>query len=270
MEGWQSGLGWCWMAGMYRDLFCLQDRVVLVTGAGRGIGLEIACALAEFGATVLVNGRSQAALARAVERIGASGGRALAVPADVSEDAAVDRLFGRIEAEFGRLDGLVNNAAIRDRRKVFAFARADIDSLVATNLVAPLETSRRAARLMLARNWGRIINITSIAGPIAQSGDAVYTATKGGLEALTRALAAEFGPHGITVNAIAPGFIATEANAAMVADAAIAEWLAKRSSLQRWGKPAEIAAAAVFLASPAASYVTGHVLAVDGGYLSHF
>jgi gluconate 5-dehydrogenase len=255
---------------MYRDLFSLQDRIVLVTGAGRGIGLEIACALAEFGATVIVNGRSESDLDSAVERIRLSGGCARALPADVSDEAAIERLFGRIEGEFGRLDGLVNNAAIRDRREVFAFTRADLQVMVATNLLAPFETSRRAAKLMMPRQWGRIVNITSIAGPIARAGDAAYTATKGGLEALTRALAAEFGAHGITVNAIAPGFIASQANAHMTADPVIAEWLARRSSLKRWGTPAEIAAAAVFLASPASSYVTGHVMAVDGGYLSHF
>jgi gluconate 5-dehydrogenase len=255
---------------MYRDLFSLHDRLALVTGAGRGIGLEIACALAEFGATVLLNGRSESVLDSAVRRIRSSGGRVRALPADISDEQAIERLFGRIEDDFGRLDVLVNNAALRDRRDVFAFTRADLEAMVATNLLAPFETSRRAARLMMPRQWGRIVNITSIAGPIARAGDAAYTATKGGLEALTRALAAEFGAQGITVNAIAPGYIASEANAAMTADPEIAEWLARRSSLQRWGSPAEVAAAAVFLASPASSYVTGHVLAVDGGYLSHF
>ncbi|GGF80975.1 gluconate 5-dehydrogenase [Azorhizobium oxalatiphilum] len=246
--------------------FRLDGRTALVTAGVSGLGFEIARGLAAAGARVLVNGRDTERLTASVAAIQAEGGAALPCRFDATDEAQM----GEALAAAGPLDILINNAGARDRRSLAHMEPDDFRRLIELDLVAPALLSRLAAPAMIAAGWGRIVNITSIAGPLSRAGDTAYTTAKGGLAALTRALAADFGPHGITVNAIAPGYFATAPNAAMVADPEVNAVLQRRTSLGRWGRPEEIAGAAVFLASPAAGYVTGHVLAVDGGYLAHF
>lgn len=248
--------------------------MAVVTGASRGLGLAMACGLAAHGARVWLNGRSasglETAVAQAQAAAGHSGGAARALPFDVTHESEASAALQSVLGAEGRLDILINNVGQRRRQPLDALPAQALRELLEANLVSAWHLCREAAVPMRAQGFGRIINVTSIAGPIARAGDAAYTTSKGALEALTRALAAELGPAGINVNAIAPGYFATETNTAMVDDPATREWLQQRSSLGRWGQPHEVAGAAVLLAGPAASYITGQVLVVDGGYLAHF
>lgn len=251
-------------------LFDLGGRVAVVTGAGQGLGLEIAATLARAGAHVLLNGRQVERLDAAAGRIRASGGAAAPLPFDIADPAAVARAFADIEAGFGGLDILVSNVGIRHRFPLAEITTEDFHRVLDVNLVASFHLAKSAVGLLLPRGRGRIIIVTSIAGPLGRANDAAYIAAKGGLAGFVRALAVEFGPRGITTNAIAPGYFATETNAAMVDDPEVEAFVKRRIPLQRWGEPKEIAGAALFLASDAASYVNGHILTVDGGLSASF
>jgi len=242
------------------ERFSLAGRVVLVTGATRGLGLEIARGMAAAGAAVGINGRD----AKRADEVAKELPGAFAAAFDITDLAGATDAIETIVAQHGRLDCLVNNAAVRDRRPLHEINADDFRRLLETNLVAQYELSRAAARHMAARGQGRLLFISSMVGPQSFLGDPAYTASKGGLEALMRALAVELGGKGIAANAIAPGFFLTERNAPFFSDPRIVE-MARRIPLQRFGRPDEIVGAAVFLASDAASYITGQVLTVDAG-----
>lgn len=258
------------MSGTQGGLFDLGGRTALVTGGGQGLGFEIGAALAQAGAQVILNGRDPARLDAAVARIAAMGGKASALAFDVADAAAGTAAFRRIADEYGALDILVSNVGIRHRLPLREIGPEDFRRVLEVNLTAAFQLAREAVAMMVPRGRGRIIFVTSIAGPLGRAHDAAYIAAKGGLAAFARALAVEFGPQGITTNAIAPGYFATETNAAMVGDPKVEAWVKRRIPLQRWGTPREIAGAAVFLASDAGSYVNGHVLTVDGGLSASF
>ncbi|WP_029008705.1 SDR family oxidoreductase [Azospirillum halopraeferens] len=247
------------------SLFSLEGTVALVTGSGRGLGLEIARAMNRAGAHVLLNGRDGDRLRAVAAELDGGPAPVTALPFDVADRAAVRDAFARIGREFGGLDVLVQNVGQRNRKPLLEFADDEILTLLDVDLASSLVLAREAARLMLPRGRGRLIAVTSVAGQIAKAGDCVYTAAKAGLSGMVRALAAEYGPHGLTSNAVAPGFFATETNAAIAADPVAGAYFSGRTPMGRWGRPEEIAGAAVFLASSAASYVNGHVLVVDGG-----
>ncbi len=246
-------------------MFSLTGRTVLVTGASRGLGRAIAEALARAGAHVIVNGRDAARLAPVVEAISEAGGSAQACAFDIADAAGREAALANIAGAGHPVDILVNNVGRRHRGPVSEIDHAAFLDLIDADLAAPYALIRALVPGMMVRGNGRIINICSIAGPRARANDAAYTAAKGGLAALTRAMAMEFAPHGVLVNGIAPGFFATETNAAMTRDPKVQRFVEEHIPLGRWGEPHEIAGAAVFLASDAASYVNGHVLTVDAG-----
>ncbi|MFO1325896.1 MAG: glucose 1-dehydrogenase [Rubrivivax sp.] len=246
--------------------FRLDGRVALVTGSSAGIGLAIARALAQSGATVVLNGRDAARLEAARAKLAAEGLTARAQAFDVCDAAAVEQGVDAVEREVGPIDILFNNAGMQHRAPFHEFPLEAWQKLMRTNLDSMFIVGQAVARRMVPRRRGRIVNVASVQSELGRPGIAPYAASKGGVKMLTKGMAIDLGPHGITVNGLGPGYFKTELNAALVANPEFSAWLINRTPSRRWGEvDADLGGAAVFLASDAARFVNGHVLYVDGG-----
>lgn len=242
----------------------LSEKIAIVTGGSRGIGRGIALELGKRGATVIVNyQRNAEAAEEVVAAIAAAGGAALAVQADVSLEDDANRLIKTAADTYGKIDILVNNAGTTRDNLIMRMSADDFDTVIETNLRSTWLCSKAVVRDMMRKRYGRIINITSISGIMGNGGQTNYSASKAGIIGLTKALAREVASRGITVNAVAPGFVATDLTATLPED--IAKKINENIPLGRWATIEDVALATAFLASDEAAYITGHTLNVDGG-----
>ncbi len=246
--------------------FLLTGKRAVVTGASRGLGWDISIALAEYGADVVGFARTENELSALQTEIETRGRRFVGVIGGVDDTAAVDALVQRVDAEFGGVDILVNNAGISTVEPAVDITHATWDKQLAVNLSGAFFCAQALGRGMIARGYGRIINVTSIAGIVGMLDHAAYVTTKGGLNALTQSLAVEWGPHGLTVNAIAPTVVLTPMGERVWGAPEKGGPMKAKIPIGRFGKPREVAAACVYLASDAAGLINGHVLVLDGGY----
>lgn len=247
------------------DLFDLTGRTAMITGGGSGLGFAMASALGKHGAHVVLVGRDSGKLDRAVGELAGRGYSARAEACNLLDVQALDAMLSRVEAREGNVDILLNNAGIQHREAITNISDADWDRVLTTNLTVPFRLARAIGRAMISRQAGKIINTLSVLSDLGRASVVPYGAAKGGLKMLTRGLATEFGPSNVQVNGIAPGYFTTEMNTALASDEGFSSWLLGRTPMRRWGRPDELGGAAVFLASSASDFVTGHVLTVDGG-----
>ncbi|MBA4207043.1 SDR family oxidoreductase [Pannonibacter phragmitetus] len=249
-------------------LFDLTGRTALVTGSSRGLGLAIATGLAQAGASLILNGVDTGRLEATAETLRAAGHSVRTAAFDVTDEAAVTAAFEAFDRDGIAIDILVNNAGIQLRKPIVELSTAEWQKVMDTNLTSAFVVGREAAKRMITRKSGKIINIGSLTSELARATVAPYTVAKGGIKMLTRAMTAEWAEHGIQVNAIGPGYMLTDMNEALINNPQFDGWVKGRTPARRWGKPEELAGTAVYLASAASNYVSGQIIYVDGGMIS--
>ncbi|MET8978698.1 glucose 1-dehydrogenase [Streptomyces sp. NPDC004539] len=250
---------------MSHPLFDITGKTALVTGSSRGIGLALARGLAEAGCTVVLNGRDEARLAEAARELP---GKVHTAVFDVTDGPSVAAGVKDVEERVGPIDILVNNAGMQLRAPLLEFTDSDWHRILDTNLTSAFLVGREAARYMTARGHGKIVNICSLQSEVVRPGIAPYSATKGALKMLTKGMCADWGPSGVQVNGLGPGYIETELTQALVDDEEFSAWVRKRTPAGRWGRTEDLVGGVLFLASPAADFVSGQILYVDGGMTS--
>ncbi len=253
---------------MLEQVFGLKGKRALVTGSSQGIGLAIAEGFAAAGAEVVLNGRDVAKLDAARMALGAKGYKVHSAAFDVTAESEVDKAVAGIEQQYGAIDILVNNAGMQFRTPLEDFPSQKWRELFQVNVESAFLVGKAVARHMIARKAGKIVNICSVQSELGRPSIAPYTATKGAIKMLTKGMCADWAKHNIQVNAIGPGYFKTPLNQALVDNPEFSGWLEKRTPAGRWGDVQELVGAAIFLASPASSFVNGHILYVDGGITS--
>lgn len=253
---------------MSSKLFSLAGRTALVTGSARGLGYAIAEGLADAGARIIINGTTEVGVATAVEALRAKGHMADAAVFDVTSEAAITATFAGFDSADTAIDILVNNAGIQLRKPMVELTTPEWQKVIDVNLTSAFVVGREAAKRMIPRGRGKIINIGSLTSALARATVAPYTVAKGGIKMLTQAMAAEWAGHGLQANAIGPGYMITDMNQALIDNPTFDAWVKARTPAKRWGRPDELVGTAVFLASGASDYVNGQIIYVDGGMIS--
>ncbi|MBS7698703.1 MULTISPECIES: SDR family oxidoreductase [unclassified Chelatococcus] len=253
---------------MAKNLFDLTGQTALVTGSSRGLGRAMAQGLAEAGAAIVLNGVDPARLKTAADEMRSEGFTVHEAPFDVTDEEAIKAAFAKLDAQGVGVDILVNNAGIQLRKPMVELASDEWRKVIETNLTSAFIIGREAAKRMIPRGRGKVINIGSLTSELARATVTPYTVAKGGIKMLTRGMAAEWGEHGIQANAIGPGYMITDMNQALIDNPAFDAWVKARTPARRWGRPEELISTVVYLAAPASSYVNGQLIFVDGGMAS--